>query len=298
MRLRAPDVAISHRLRPPPYGGSNQFLLALRGELERRGLRVSDGRLPRRARTVLLHAYLLEGTPPAGARVVHRVDGPIRLYRGTDDGADGRVAELNRRYADATIFQSEYSLAAHRELGIELREPVLIPNAVDPAIFYPAEREPPGGRLKLVATSWSDNPRKGAAALAQIARGLDPARFELTFVGRSTLDLRPARVVPPRPSHEVAALLRAHDAYLAPSLNDPCSNALLEGLACGLPALYARSGGHPELVGGAGLGFDDPTEAPELAARLADEWEELRTRISVVPLAEVADRYLTALGIS
>ena len=298
MRLRTPDVAISHRLRPPPYGGSNQFLLALRGELERRGFRVSDGRLPRRARAVLLHAYLVEGSPPAGARVVHRVDGPIRLYRGTDDGADERIAQINRAYADATVVQSRYSLAAHRELGIELREPVVIPNAVDPAIFFPADREAPRGRLKLIATSWSDNPRKGAAALAEIARELDPARFELTFVGRAADDLGPARVLGPLPSRELAELLRAYDAYLAPSLNDPCSNALLEGLACGLPALYARSGGHPELVGEGGLGFDDPAEVPELAYRLADEWEEVRARIAVVPLAEVADRYLAALRLS
>jgi glycosyltransferase involved in cell wall biosynthesis len=297
VRLRTPDVAISHRLRPPPYGGSNQFLLALKRELEGRGLRVSDGRLPRRARAVLLHAYLLDGTPPAGARVLHRIDGPIRLYRGTDDGADARIEELNRTYAHATILQSEYSLAAHRELGIELREPVVIPNAVDPAIFFPAERERPSGRVRLIATSWSDNPRKGATALAQIGRELDPARFELTFVGRTQADLGPVRAVAPQPSHELAALLRAHDAYVAPSLNDPCSNALLEALACGLPALYARSGGHPELVGAGGLGFDDPGEVPDLAGRLADEWYELRARISLVPLAQVADRYLAAMGI-
>ena len=118
MRLRRPDVAISHRLRSPPYGGSNQFLLALRGELRRRGLRVSDGSIPRRARSVLLHAYLLQGRPPRGRRVVHRVDGPIGLYRGADNGTDRRIAELNRELADATILQSRYSLEAHRELGI------------------------------------------------------------------------------------------------------------------------------------------------------------------------------------
>src|SRR5207302_559985 len=162
VRLRAPDVAISHRLRPPPYGGSNQFLLALRGELERRGLRVSDGPIPRRARSVLLHAYLLEGRPPRGRRVVHRVDGPVGLYRGADDGADSRIAELNRELADATILQSRYSLEAHLELGIELRDPVVVPNSVDPAIFYaPAGREPLAGRrVRVVATSWSDNPLK------------------------------------------------------------------------------------------------------------------------------------------
>jgi glycosyltransferase involved in cell wall biosynthesis len=298
VRLRAPDVAISHALRPPPYGGSNQFLLALRKELERRGLRVSAGRLPRRARAVLLHAYLVDGVPPGDARVVHRVDGPIRLYRGVDDGADERIVELNHAYADATILQSRYSLEAHRELGIDLRDPVVIPNAVDPELFFPAEREPPRGRLRLIATSWSDNPRKGAGALAGIARDLDPARFELSFVGRTQVALDGVRVIQPQPSRELAGLLRAHDVYLAPSLNDPCSNALLEGLACGLPALFARSGGHPELVGAGGLGFDDPDEVPELAARAAAEWEELRERISLAPLAEVADRYLAAMGLA
>ena len=298
MRLRAPDVAISHRLRPPPYGGSNQFLLALRGELERRGLRVSDGRLPRRARTVLLHAYLLDGKPPPGARVVHRVDGPLQLYRGVDDGADERVRQLNHEFADATILQSQYSLAAHRELGFDLRRPMVIPNAVDPASFFRAERDPPRGTIRLVATSWSDNPRKGAALLAQIARELDPARFEVTFVGRSATDLGRVKVVPPVSSRELGALLRSHDAYIAPSVNDPCSNALLEALACGLPALYLRSGGHPELVGRGGLAFDDAAEVPALAERLLEEWRELRKRISTVSLAEVADRYVAALGIA
>ena len=52
------------------------------------------------------------------------------------------------------------------------------------------------------------------------------------------------------------------------SRDDPCSNALLEALACGLPAAYLRSGGHPELVGEAGIGFDEPEELPAVLARL------------------------------
>ncbi|HYZ77608.1 MAG TPA: glycosyltransferase [Gaiellaceae bacterium] len=300
MRLRPPDVAISHRLRPPPYGGSNQFLLALRGELERRGLRVSDGRLPRRARSVLLHAYLLEGEPPAGARVVHRVDGPIQLYRGADDGADRRIAELNRRHADATVFQSRYSLEAHRELGIELREPVVIPNAVDPAIFHPPrEREPLAGRrVRVVATSWSDNPRKGGETYAWLATHVDRDRYELTFVGRASAPVQAEHVLEPLPSAELAEVLRRQDVYVTASLADPCSNALLEALACGLPALYVRSGGHHELVGDAGFGYDEREALPELLDRLAQELDERRAAIRVPKLGEVADGYLDALGLA
>jgi glycosyltransferase involved in cell wall biosynthesis len=301
VRLRAaPDVAISERLRPSPYGGSHQFLRALRGELERRGLRVSEGRLPRRARSVLLHAFLLEGAPPAGARVVHRVDGPVQLYRGVDDGADERIVELNRRYAAATVFQSRYSLDAHRELGIELRDPVVIPNAVDPSIFHPPrERSPVAGRrARVVATSWSDNPNKGGETYAWLATAIDRDRYELTFVGRASVPVAAEHVLDPLPSEELAEVLRAQDVYVTASLHDPCSNALLEALACGLPALYVRSGGHAELAGDAGLGFDDATQLPELLDRLARELDERRAAISVPRLEDVADRYVEVLGIA
>jgi glycosyltransferase involved in cell wall biosynthesis len=294
------DVAIATELRPAPYGGSNQFLRALRDELRRRGLRVTEGRVPRRARSVLLHSYLVDLRRRPAGRVVHRVDGPIELYRGADDGADRRIVEINARLADATILQSRYSFEAHRDLGLELRDPVVIPNAVDPAIFHPpAEREPLAGRrVRVVATSWSDNPRKGGETYAWLARALDRERYELTFVGRAPVAVEAEHVLPPLGSEELAEVLRRQDVYVTASLNDPCSNALLEAHACGLPALYARSGGHPELVGEAGFGFDEREELPGLLDRLVEELDERRAAIRTPSLAEVADRYLETLGIA
>ena len=154
---------------------------------------------------------------------------------------------VNAELAAATILQSKFSLQKHRELGLELRDPVVIPNAVDPAIFHrPDSREPlEGRRVRLVATSWSDNPRKGGDALGWLDRNLDPMRFELTFAGRAPTPFERIHVVGPLGSEALAALLRTQDAYLAPSRDDPCSNALLEALACGLPAAYRDSGGIP-----------------------------------------------------
>ena len=78
--------------------------------------------------------------------MVHRVDGPIGVYRGFDDGTDRRIEAMNAELAHATVLQSQFSLDAHRELGIRLVAPVVITNAPDPAIFHPAgEREPVGG---------------------------------------------------------------------------------------------------------------------------------------------------------
>lgn len=301
---RGADLAIVHRFRPAPYGGSNQFLTALRNELKTRGLRVSDGSIGRATRACLLHSYLVDADAfrrelRPGLRVVHRVDGPIALYRGLDDGSDGKIVEINEALADATIFQSQYSLEAHRELGLELRNPVVISNAPDPQIFSPPdEREPvEGRRLRLVATSWSDNPRKGGETIAQLARTLDRERFELTFVGRPGVELEGATVVPPAPSKDLADILRSQDAYVMASRNEACSNALLEALASGLPALYVRSGSNAELVGDAGLGFDDAKELPDLLERLASEIDRLRAAILVPRLEDVADRYLDVLGL-
>jgi glycosyltransferase involved in cell wall biosynthesis len=89
--------------------------------------------------------------------------------------------------------------------------------------------------------------------------------------------------------------LRAHDVYLAASRDDPCSNALLEGLACGLPAAFMRSGGHPELVGDGGVGFDDAEELPDVFGRLRRELSARRAAIRAPALADVADRYLEVL---
>ena len=295
------DLAIFHEFHEPPYGGGNQFLLALRAELVRRGISVEVNRLSGRTPACLYNSFnfdfhRLERFARDGVRMVHRVDGPIGVYRGFDDGTDRRIVGINA-LADATILQSRYSLEKHRELGLELRNPLVIHNSVDPTIFQPrAEHEPLGDRrLRVVTTSWSDNPRKGSEVLRWLDQNLDFGAYELTFAGRTQQRFERIRVIGPLASQPLADLLRAHDVFLAASRDDPCSNALLEGLACGLPAAYVRSGGHPELVGDGGIGFDAAEELPATFARLHEELSERSAAIHVSPLSAVADRYLEAL---
>lgn len=298
------DVALFHDFEPAPSGGGHQFLRALVGELERRGLEIERNRISGRTPACLFNSFnfdfgRLRRFARPGCRMVHRVDGPIGVYRGFDDGTDARIAAVNDELADATVLQSRYSLEKHAELGIELRDPVVITNAVDTSIFFPPERrEPlPGRPLRVVASSWSQNPRKGADILAWLDRELDPAQVVVTFVGQSADEFVRIRHVPPLDSSGVADLLRASDVYLAASRDDPCSNALLEALACGLPAAYLDSGGHPELVGDGGLPFHEPDELPVVFDRLRADLDGFRARISVPVLADVAAAYLRALGL-
>ncbi len=147
----------------------------------------------------------------------------------------------------------------------------------------------------MIATSWSDNPNKGVDVLEWLDANLDHERYELTFLGRTQESFRHIRARGAVPTAEVADALRRHDVYLAPSRNDPCSNALLEALASGLPAVFRASGGHPELVGGAGIPFVEASEVPDALDRLVAELDERRAAIRIAPLAEVADRYLEVL---
>jgi glycosyltransferase involved in cell wall biosynthesis len=301
-RRGAADVALFHEFAPPPTGGGHQFLRALVSELERRGLTVEVNRLSAGTGACLFNSFnfdfrRLRRFARDDVRFVHRVDGPIATYRGFDDGTDARIAEINRELADVTIVQSRYSGDAHLALGIELADPRLISNAADPSIFHPpAAREPRAGRrVRVIATSWSDNPNKGAEVIAWLDRHLDRDRYELTFAGRTEQTYEHVRVLGPIASEPLAAELRRSDVYLAPSRNDPCSNALIEALASGLPAVFRASGGHPELVGDAGVAFDEPEEVVAALDRLVSELDERRAAIRVESLAEVADRYLEVL---
>jgi glycosyltransferase involved in cell wall biosynthesis len=298
------DLALFHEFAPSPSGGGHQFLRALTRELATRGVTVELNRVSAETPACLFNSFnfdfrRLRRFTDRGARMVHRVDGPIGVYRGFDDGTDARIAQLNDELAAATILQSRFSLEKHSELGLALRDPVVIPNAVDPTIFHPhANREPlDGRRVRIVVSSWSENPRKGGDTLEWLDRNLDWKRYEVTFVGQASRGFERIRTVGPYDSHGVARTLWKHDLYLAPSRDDPCSNALLEALACGLPAAYLDSGGHPELVGGGGLPFRADDELPDVLDALVRGHEAFHEAISVPAIADVADQYLEVLGL-
>ena len=302
---RAPaDVSVFFEFVPAPYGGANQFLRAIWAELERRGLRLENNRISSGCRACLYNSFnfdsgRLRRQRRPGCRMVHRVDGPISVYRDDDAGIDRRIWDLNRELADATVFQSQYSLRKHLEMGLEFRSPCVIPNAVDSGLFHAHGRVPfdRARKVRLISTSWSDNPNKGAADYAWLEEHLDWDRYEYTFVGRSAMPFRRIESVPPVGSERLGEILRAHDVYITASRHDPCSNALLEALSCGLPALYLDSGGHGELVGNGGVPFTDRAEMPRQLDRLVDEYESRQSRIRVQTIEEAADRYLAVMNL-
>jgi glycosyltransferase involved in cell wall biosynthesis len=306
-RSRRAELALFHDFAPAPAGGGNQTLRALVRELARRGVGVELGAASSLTRAILFNSFNFDASRlewfasrlGGGCRLVHRVGAVTSLYRGFDDGTDAQVAALNRRFADATIAISRATIDMYRTLGIELVAPRVIHNPVDPEIFHRRGRLPfdRGRRTRIVSVSWSDNRRKGGPELRWLESALDPRRYEITFVGNTQESFERVRHVPPLPSHQLAALLREQDVFFTATQHDAYSNALVEALSCGLPAVYLASGGSGEAVKDAGFAFAEREEIPALLEQLRDEYAERQAAISLPTLGEIVDDYLRTLGL-
>lgn len=298
------DLSIFHEFAPPPTGGGHQFLRAFMKQVEARGLRVENNRISGTTRACLLNSFNFSEKRLSLFRrdsvlYVHRVDGPIDVYRGRNDGVDEKIQAVNQKFADKTIFQSQYSLEKHLDLGLEFCNPEVILNAADPQIFHSNDRAvfSRDRKIRLIASSWSDNMNKGASVYQWLDDHLDWGRYDMTFVGRSPLVYKNIRMMPAVDSTRMAELFRANDIYITASKNDPCSNSLIEALACGIPAVYLKSGGHPEIVGNAGLGFEGAEEVPLLLEKIQDQYELFQLQISNPSIHEVSESYLKVLEV-
>ncbi len=298
------DLSIFHEFDPPPTGGGHQFLRAFWKEAESRGLQIENNTISPTTRACLMNSFnfnykRLLRIKRESVLYIHRVDGPVDYYRGRNDGVDRQIWEMNQKVADRTIFQSRYSLEKHLEFGMQFREPVIILNAADPQIFHARGKAPFSRerKIRLIASSWSDNANKGASVYQWLDEHLDWDRFDFTFVGRSPVEFNNIQMIPAVDSLHMADLFRNHDIYITASRNDPCSNSLIEALTCGLPALHLQSGGHAEIVKQAGAGFETAEQIPVMLDRLIDEYELKQKKISIPSLHEVSELYLKTLGL-
>jgi glycosyltransferase involved in cell wall biosynthesis len=103
--------------------------------------------------------------------------------------------------------------------------------------------------------------------------------------------------VEPVPSQELSEILRNQDVYLTASENDPCSNALIEALSCGLPSLGLNSGGHPEIIGYGGLVFDRKEEIERMIYLISANHEGFASLISLPEMSNTAANYLESFHV-
>lgn len=284
-----------------PWGGGNQFLKALRQYFRRKGVYAEQAD---DAEAVLFNSHqfgknnlflfklwkLVRSRPDI--IVLHRVDGPIFMVRGQGFGVDKVIFRFNELVVDGTVFQSEWSKAKNLLSGMpEGTASTVVMNAPDSSFFHSEYQIKLSGKVKIIATSWSSNPRKGFDVYQYLDRHLDWNRYEMTFVGNSPVSFNRVRHLPPVESIELASILRQHDIFLTASQHDPCSNSLIEALHCGIPAVGLNSGGNPEIIGKGGELFEGEEDVLSVIDQVSANLEFYRQQITVPTIAEVGDAY-------
>ena len=291
-------IHILYNFKEGVWGGGNQFLKALRKYFVKKGCYAE---FPNKADVILFNSHhelksvLRLKIERPQTIFIHRVDGPILYTRGGGRETDKIIFDFNQSIADGTVFQSKWSRNKSYELGMKKNEfETAIINAPDSEIFYPSKNEQPrsdGEKLKLIAACWATNIKKGFDIYEFIDKNADFNKYEITFVGRSPVEFRNIRHIPPQSSEKLAGLLREHDIFITASRNDPCSNALIEALHCGLPAVVRNDGGHPEIVGAAGELFEDERDILDTIEKVAQNYKYYQDRIKMSAMEDIGGRY-------
>ena len=178
-----------------------------------------------------------------------------------------------------------------RIYGVDRSKLPVIYNGVDTAVFHPALADefrmqmraaagiPPEVPVLLFVGSGFE--RKGVPQLLRATAQMQKTETQIVIVGAdrklkamqalaSQLGLS-QRVDFTGPLKDVRPWYGAADGFVLPTLYDPCPNAALEALACGLPMVTSTTCGAQEWVASGVNGWVvDAVDQPELARRLDD----------------------------
>lgn len=273
-----------------PYGGANQFLKSLRVYFREKDIYTDN---ISNANVVIVNCSpmsLLDLSWKiifcAGIQkkfIVARIDGPVFKIRGRDLFFDKYFFVFCRLMSDLIIFQSNWSKNKCVEYGLDLNgiNHSVVINSPDKRIFFPVEQKTNNNKKQsIVISSWSANSRKGFDVYRYLDEKLDFKNFDIVFFGNSPVKFKNIKMVDALGSEFLARELRRHDYILTASEDDPCSNALLEGIASGLFPIALRSGGHPEIVGARGILFDDKYDLLDKLSDLA-EYPRSKTQVEL-----------------
>ena len=202
-------VYIANNLVDGPYGGGNQFLKFLRDCFRTLDVYSED---PLKATVILFNShqnveevYRLKRQNPS-ATFIHRLDGPMRLYNNMEDTRDMTAYQMNTACADAVIFQSHWSKQANLKLGLDIgaKHNTVIHNGTNISIFSKNQAKEQQKKKRIIASSWSNNVKKGFPTYEFLDKNLDFDKYEFVFMGRSPVEFQNITNLGPLEAQQVA----------------------------------------------------------------------------------------------
>ena len=290
-------ISIGMNLQSGPWGGGNQFGVALTNHLRTRGDEVCHDLKSRELDLILLAepdrklrscaydhrqilGYLLFTNPHA--LVVHRINN-------TSEARDDSQRLFNRfridanRVADHTVFVSDWAKNCYMQSGFpETRAHSVILNGADHHRWRSLSQSASMGKIRLVTHHWSNNKNKGFDVYQKLDQMLAKPpwseRLAFTFIGRlpDGFSFVNAQHLEPLSGAALVNELNQHDVYLTASRHEAGGNHNLEGALCGLPLLYMDSGSMSEYCTGYGIVYSVDNLAEKLEEMVNDyaQWQE------------------------
>ncbi|MBL4886937.1 MAG: glycosyltransferase family 4 protein [Flavobacteriaceae bacterium] len=291
-----------YKFKEGSWGGANQFLKALKDEFKKRDRYAENSE---DADVVLFNSY------PFGSEfffdqvrdlkkkypekiILHRLTGPIAMYRKDDTVIDRIIKLFNESFVDGIIFQSKWCMEQSRnQWNITSAYNTVLLNASSKKIFNRKNKRAFShyGKIKLVASSWSDNWGKGFDIFQYLDEYLDFSKYEMTFIGNSPIHLKNIKHIPPVSSEDLVGLLKESDIFIFGSRIEACSNSLIEALSCGLPAVVPNSSSNPELIGSGGEFFEGTNDVLDKIEKIANSYKEYQNALPQFKIKKVSNKY-------
>ena len=266
----------------------------------------------------IIHAHIYGAGVPA-IRIGKRDGIPVVVSeqftgfpRRTLGRAEVRKARYVYEHAALGLPVSEHLQRSIEAYGIRGRFEV-VPNVVDTALFFTAQRELKlkGPRRMIFVGNLEATEHKGYPTLLEALTLLGKRRsdWSLDVIGegperpeyqrRTEAANLPAPVVfhGAKPKREVAEMMRGSDLFVLPTKMETFGCVIAEALACGLPVVSTTVGNVPDLVPrGAGI-LVPPDDPPALAEALDSVLSNLGAYDRDAIAADARGRYsLEAVG--
>lgn len=300
-------IHILYPFKDGPWGGANQFLKVvkdyfIKNESYTENIEEADIVLfnssPLALDEMIKSLFQIKKEFP-NKIFINRIDGPVFYIRDRNIFIDKAFYKFNDTICDGTIFQSYWSKEKNIYLGMKKNQfETTILNAPNSDIFHRNCKKSfnKNEKIKLIATSWSSNIKKGFKVYKWIDENLDFTKYEMTFVGNSPFKFKNIILKEPMDSESLASELKNHDIFATASQSDPCSNSLIEAMHCGLPALGLDDGGHTEIISCGGEVFKAHSEIPQKLDLIVNNYEKYQKNINLPTINEVGKLYFDFLN--
>lgn len=262
-------ISIGFKFKNKAWGGGNQFVKNISNYLIKKNHKVIYNLNSDDIDIILL----MDPRPESESASFNHFNVQNYLKRKPDTLVIHRINECDERkntnhvnhfikqaskITDHRIFISRWLQTIH---SINKNKETVILNGANRKIFKNYKNKIKNKKINLVTHHWSTHEMKGMKYYIYLDRLLQKSffskNFSFSYIGKlpKKHKFKSTKIYKPKYGAELARTISKHNVYITASKNEPGGNHQNEGLNCGLPVIYIKSGCMEEYCKSFGYGF-------------------------------------------